>query len=62
MAAKLASYFLIGGLEASTGLEADESCSNFTDNPLERAYKPAILRHLPDTNSWSNYNPDALSR
>lgn len=61
---KFASYFIIGGLEASAGLEADESglASDLTDNPLERSYKPAILRHLPEATSWSNYNPEALSR
>ena len=62
MAAKFASYFIIGGLEASAGLEADESFRDLTDNPLERSYKPAILRHLPDASSWANYNPEALSR
>ena len=60
---KLASYFVIGGLESSTGLEPDDqSRADLTDNPLERSYKPAILRHLPDASSWSNYNPEALSR
>ena len=62
---KFASYFLIGGLEASSGLEADfESSlnSDLTDNPLERSYKPAILRHLPDASTWANYNPEALAR
>ena len=62
--AKFASYFVIGGLEASAGLEAEESSlrTDLGDNPLERSYKPAILRHLPDTSSWSNYNPEALAR
>ena len=62
--AKFASYFVIGGLEASAGLEADDSSlrTDLADNPLERSYKPAILRHLPDTSSWSNYNPEALAR
>jgi hypothetical protein len=63
---KIANYFLIGGLETSAGLEADECGLNgdrqLTDNPLERSYKPAILRHLPDATSWSNYNPEALAR
>ena len=44
LSSKFASYFIIGGLESSTGLEADESRADFTDNPLERSYKPAILR------------------
>ncbi len=60
MSSTFASYFIIGGLEASAGLEVDES--DLSDNPLERSYKPAILRHLPDASSWSNYNPEALSR
>ena len=63
LSSKLASYFVIGGLESSTGLEPDDqSRADLTDNPLERSYKPAILRHLPDASSWSNYNPEALSR
>ena len=62
LSSKLASYFIIGGLESSAGLEADETRTDLTDNPLERSYKPAILRHLPDASSWSNYNPEALSR
>lgn len=63
--AKFASYFIIGGLESSSGLiEEDNSGlrTDLGDNPLERSYKPAILRHLPDTSSWSNYNPEALAR
>ncbi len=64
---KFARYFLIGGLESSAGLEADDSGLSSDrgciDNPLERSYKPAILRHLPDiASSWGNYNPEALSR
>ena len=63
MSQKFATYFIIGGLDTSLGLEADESRSDLTDNnPLERSYKPAILRHLPDASSWANYNPEALSR
>lgn len=59
-----ANYFLIGGLETSCGLEIDDDpgSATMTDNPLERSYKPAILRHLPDASSWQNYNPEALSR
>ena len=62
--AKFASYFVIGGLEASSGLIEEENSlrSDLADNPLERSYKPTILRHLPDTSSWSNYNPEALAR
>ena len=31
-------------------------------NPLERAYRPRILRHYPDITSWSHFNPEAVSR
>ena len=31
-------------------------------SPLERSYKPRILRHYPDITSWSHFNPEALSR
>ena len=53
------------------GLELDETFQPLHDsldknshefNPLERSYKPRILRHYPDITSWSHFNPDALSR
>ena len=31
-------------------------------NPLERTYRPRILRSYPDISSWSQFNPEAASR
>lgn len=77
-----AKYFLICGLESSSGkkllnhtlfgqfyhnffnpgLETDESVAEYCGresygrsaeaNPLEKSYKPKILRHYPDITSW----------
>lgn len=31
-------------------------------SPLERSYKPKMLRRYPDVEPWPNFNPDAVSR
>ena len=31
-------------------------------NPLQRTYRPRILRSYPDITSWSQFNPEAASR
>ena len=71
----LVRYFLVCGLESSAGLELDDSPSpglssssssddNEFSNPLERAYKPRILRLFPEVDpaSWANFNADGLCR
>ena len=60
----LVRYVLICGLENSSGLEVDDAStkSHGLMNPLERSYKPRILRHYPDITTWSHFNPEAVSR
>ena len=68
---------MICGLENSSGLEVDdgggsaggplsnkrlEAPGQRQPNPLERSYKPRILRHYPDMTTWSHFNPEAVSR
>ena len=59
-------YALICGLENSSGLEVDEAANHGKTgsdvNPLEKSYKPRILRHYPDLTTWSHFNPEAVSR
>jgi len=60
-------YLLVSGLDVNFGLEADETIHSLdlptSDNsPLDRSYKPRILRHYPDMTGWSHFNPEALSR
>jgi hypothetical protein len=49
-------YCLICGLDSTSGLETDdglgESFGRADANPLEKSYKPKILRHFPDITSW----------
>jgi len=55
-------YFLICGLDSNLGLETDETVGEYCGresygrgpdtNPLEKSYKPKILRHFPDITSW----------
>ena len=67
----LVRYVLICGLENSSGLEVDDGGLTpggkagpgvRQPNPLERSYKPRILRHYPDMTTWSHFNPEAVSR
>ena len=43
-------------------LEIPGSGGGRQPNPLERSYKPRILRHYPDMTTWSHFNPEAVSR
>lgn len=66
--ARYVHYFTVSGLDLNFGLEVDEAVSSLEgrlpqeQSPLERSYKPRILRHYPDITSWSHFNPEALSR
>uniref|UniRef100_A0A0K2V7U8 DENN domaincontaining protein 5Blike [Apis florea] n=1 Tax=Lepeophtheirus salmonis TaxID=72036 RepID=A0A0K2V7U8_LEPSM len=59
----LVRYFLVSGLENNADLEwMESSYSQRLLNPLERSYKPRILRHYPsEIESWSGLNLGALS-
>ncbi|XP_023347646.1 DENN domain-containing protein 5B, partial [Eurytemora carolleeae] len=64
---KFVQYFMVSGLDVNFGLEPDEILHSLDlipgdTSPLDRSYKPRILRHYPDMTSWSHFNPEALSR
>jgi len=67
-ASRYVHYFTVCGLDLNSGLEVDEGGGGLEgrvpqeQSPLERSYKPRILRHYPDITSWTHFNPEALSR
>ncbi|EFA02072.1 DENN domain-containing protein 5B [Tribolium castaneum] len=59
--AKFADYFVICGLDLSSGLEPDNiSEDNLHVSPLERSYKGKVLAHYPENVSHNSFDASAV--
>ncbi|KAK2192087.1 hypothetical protein NP493_39g04029 [Ridgeia piscesae] len=57
----LVDYFVISGLDISSGLEPDLlSGDNLHCPPLERPYRSAILGHYPESVPWNTFDSAAV--
>lgn len=58
---RFADYFVICGLDLSSGLEPDNfSGDNLQSSPLERPYKCKVLGHYPENVPWNPFDKDAV--
>ncbi|XP_076445285.1 DENN domain-containing protein 5B-like isoform X3 [Babylonia areolata] len=54
-------YFVICGLDASSGLEPDRlSGDTLQCAPLDRAFKSKVLAHYPESVPWNTFDKDAV--
>ncbi|XP_046341976.1 DENN domain-containing protein 5B-like isoform X2 [Haliotis rufescens] len=58
---RFSDYFVICGLDVSSGLEPDRlSGDNLHCPPLERPYKSKVLAHYPENVQWNLFDKDAV--
>ncbi|KAF4523620.1 hypothetical protein B566_EDAN010129 [Ephemera danica] len=59
---RFADYFVICGLDLSTGLEPDVISGDSQQHcsPLERPYKSKVLAHYPDNVPWNPFDKNAV--
>ncbi|XP_014240882.1 DENN domain-containing protein 5B isoform X2 [Cimex lectularius] len=58
---RFADYFVICGLDLSSGLEPDTFAGdNLQSTPLERPYKSKVLGHYPENVSWNPFDKNAV--
>ncbi|XP_064612538.1 DENN domain-containing protein 5B-like isoform X2 [Liolophura sinensis] len=58
---RFADYFVICGLDVSSGLEPDRlSGDNLHCQPLERPYKCKVLAHYPESVPWNPFDKEAV--
>ncbi|XP_039279311.1 DENN domain-containing protein 5B isoform X2 [Nilaparvata lugens] len=58
---RFADYFVICGLDLSSGLEPDNFAGdNLQQTPLERPYKCKVLGHYPENVSWNPFDFNAV--
>ncbi|XP_054266195.1 DENN domain-containing protein 5B isoform X4 [Macrosteles quadrilineatus] len=58
---RFADYFVICGLDYSSGLEPDTFAGdNLHSSPLERPYKCKVLGHYPENVTWNPFDKDAV--
>ncbi|XP_029199250.2 DENN domain-containing protein 5B-like [Acropora millepora] len=58
---RFADYFVVSGLDITTGLEADQlSGDSLHISPLERSYKAKVLVHFPSNVDWNPFDEDAV--
>ncbi|KAK9496634.1 hypothetical protein O3M35_013114 [Rhynocoris fuscipes] len=57
---RFADYFVICGLDLSSGLEPDNFAGDHLRTPLERSYKCKVLAHYPDSVPLNPFDKDAV--
>ncbi|KAJ9601188.1 hypothetical protein L9F63_000656, partial [Diploptera punctata] len=58
---RFADYFVICGLDLSSGLEPDRFAGdNLESTPLERSYKCHVLGHYPEGVTWNPFDKNAV--
>ncbi|KAG8226105.1 hypothetical protein J437_LFUL006734 [Ladona fulva] len=59
---RFADYFVICGLDISSGLELDRfSGDTLHCSPLDRPYKSKVLAHYPDNVPWNPFDHEAVA-
>ncbi|ESO93313.1 hypothetical protein LOTGIDRAFT_232739 [Lottia gigantea] len=61
-ASRFADYFVVCGLDVSSGLEPDRLAGGESHHiePLARSYKSKVLAHFPETVSWNPFDKEAV--
>ncbi|XP_050393892.1 DENN domain-containing protein 5B isoform X2 [Patella vulgata] len=58
---RFADYFVVCGLDVSSGLEPDRLAGESHHcEPLSRPYKSKVLAHFPETVSWNPFDQEAV--
>ncbi|XP_062591504.1 DENN domain-containing protein 5A-like, partial [Saccostrea cucullata] len=60
-AMRFADYFVVCGLDTTTGLEPDQLAGdNLQCPPLDRPFKSKVLQHVPDNVPWNPFDNAAV--